>query len=162
MAKELQIREATIADIPRLIKLLHQVNMVHHDLRPDLFKPQTTKYDEAQLADMIATETQPIFVSEDGMVNGYVFCQIQETRDDRLLQDRRTLYIDDLCVDAQARGKHIGRQLLDYVRRFAEQQGCQSITLNVWTGNEAALTFYQKAGMQVLKTCMEMKLTTKG
>ena len=50
-AKELQIREATIADIPRLIELLHQVNMVHHDLRPDLFKPQTTKYDEVQLSD---------------------------------------------------------------------------------------------------------------
>ena len=35
------IRQATIADIPRIIDLLHQVDMVHHRLRPDLFKPHT-------------------------------------------------------------------------------------------------------------------------
>ena len=38
------IRKASVADIPRLMDLLHQVNMVHHHLRPELFKPNTTKY----------------------------------------------------------------------------------------------------------------------
>ena len=40
------IRKAEKRDIPSIIELLHQVNMVHHVLRPDLFKPNTTKYDE--------------------------------------------------------------------------------------------------------------------
>ena len=38
------IRRAEIKDIPGIIELLHQVDMVHHVLRPDLFKPNTTKY----------------------------------------------------------------------------------------------------------------------
>ena len=38
------IRKAKKRDIPTIIELLHQVNMVHHVLRPDLFKPNTTKY----------------------------------------------------------------------------------------------------------------------
>lgn len=88
------IRQASVADIPRLIDLLQQVDMVHHRLRPDLFKPNTTKYD-------------------DGEVLGYAFCQITEVKDDRLLQDRKTLYIDDLCVDETARGKHIGSALFE-------------------------------------------------
>lgn len=29
------IRQASVADIPRLIDLLHQVDMVQHRLRPD-------------------------------------------------------------------------------------------------------------------------------
>jgi len=152
------IRKATEEDIPRLMELLHQVNMVHHELRPDLFKPQTTKYDEAQLRQLLSDESTPVFVYEQMSVSGYVFVRIEQTKDDRLLQDRRTLYIDDLCVDIEARGRHIGRQLFDYVHRWAEQQGCQSITLNVWAGNNAAYKFYQNVGMHIRKTCMEMRL----
>lgn len=148
-----------MADIPRIIDLLHQVNMVHHRLRPDLFKPHTTKYSHNELAAIMQTETQPIFVFDDGKVSGYVFCQIQEVRDDQLLQDRKTLYIDDLCVDETARGKHIGRQLFDHVRDYARTIGCQSITLNVWEGNDAAMHFYQNLDMQVRKTCMELILS---
>ena len=43
------IRKANKKDIQRIIELLHQVNMVHHVIRPDLFKPNTTKYDEHEL-----------------------------------------------------------------------------------------------------------------
>ena len=152
------IRKATEEDIPRLMELLHQVNMVHHDLRQDLFKPHTTKYDEAELRHLLADDARPVFVYDQMSVLGYVFVRIEQTQDDRLMQDRKTLYIDDLCVDIQARGQHIGKQLFDYVRWWAERQGCQSITLNVWAGNESAFKFYQKAGMSIRKTCMEMKL----
>jgi len=155
----MQIRRATRADIPRIRELLHQVNMVHHELRPDLFKPHTTKYSDEQLADMMEKETQPIFVYDDGRVEGYAFCQIQEVRDDLLLEDRKTLYIDDLCVDERARGKQIGRRLFEHVRAYAQTIGCDAITLNVWEGNDAAMRFYQNNGMQVQKTCMELKLT---
>ena len=152
------IRKATEQDIPRLVELLHQVNRVHHELRPDLFKPNTTKYDDAQLRQLLADELAPVFVYEQQAVQGYVFVRIEQTKDDRLMQDRKTLYIDDLCVDITARGRHIGKQLFDYVHRWAEQQGCQSITLNVWTGNDAAIKFYRALGMAIRKTCMEMKL----
>lgn len=152
------IRKATTEDIPRLMELLHQVNMVHHQLRPDLFKPHTTKYDEAQLQQLIADESTPVFVYDQMAVLGYAFVRIEQNQGDRLLQDRRTLYIDDLCVDIAVRGQHIGTQLFDFVRHWAEQQGCQSITLNVWAGNEAALAFYRKAGMHIRKTCMELNL----
>ena len=54
------IRQASVADIPRIIDLLHQVDMVHHRLRPDLFKPDTTKYDEQELAMLLEDKTKPI------------------------------------------------------------------------------------------------------
>jgi len=152
----MQIRIATRADIPRMVELLHQVNMVHHRLRPELFKPHTTKYSDAELVATLENEAQPIFVADDGEVCGYAFCQIQEVHDDRLLQDRKTLYIDDLCVDETARGQHIGRQLFDHVRAYAQAVGCDAITLNVWEGNDAAMRFYRNNGMQVQKTCMEL------
>ena len=66
------IRRANEGDIKRIIELLHQVNMVHHVLRPDLFKPYTTKYSEQELASLLDDESKPIFVYDDGTVLGYL------------------------------------------------------------------------------------------
>jgi len=152
------IRKANKDDIQRIIELLHQVNMVHHVLRPDLFKPYTTKYNEQELEAMLNDENKPIFVYHDGTVLGYAFCQISEVRGDQLLEDIKSLYIDDICVDEQARGRHVGKALYEYVRDYATSIGCNHITLNVWEGNEPALHFYRNMGMQVQKTTMEVIL----
>ena len=153
------IRRAEIKDISGIISLLHQVNMVHHVLRPDLFKPYTTKYNEQELEALIGDDSKPIFVFEDGGVLGHAFCMITEVKGDKLLQDIKTLYIDDICVDENARGKHIGKALYEYVRDYAQSIGCNNITLNVWDGNDAALSFYRNMGMKVQKTTMEIVLS---
>ena len=158
MNNDTNIRKAAIADIPRIIDLLHQVNMVHHRLRPDLFKPNTTKYSEQELVTLLSDDSNPIFVYDDNGVQGYAFCQISEVQGDRLLCDRKTLYIDDICVDESARGKHIGSALFAFVRDYAKSTGCHNITLNVWAGNDAAMHFYQTMGMQPQKTGMEIIL----
>ena len=152
------IRRASKEDIHRIIELLHQVNMVHHKIRPDLFKPHTTKYSEHELEAMLDDDSKPIFVCDDGMVLGYAFCQISEVRNDQLLEDAKTLYIDDICVDENARGNHIGKALYEYVRNYAQSVGCHNITLNVWEGNEPALHFYENMGMHVQKQTMEILL----
>ena len=56
------IRKAEKRDIPSIIGLLHQVDMVHHVIRPDLFKPNTTKYDEQELESLLADDRKPVFV----------------------------------------------------------------------------------------------------
>ena len=152
------IRKAEKKDVGRIIELLHQVNMVHHVIRPDLFKPHTTKYDEQELAVLLSDSSKPIFVYDDGDVLGYAFCQLTEVSDDILLQDNKTLYIDDICVDETARGRHIGKALYEFVRDYARSAGCHNITLNVWEGNDAACRFYASMGMQVQKTTMELIL----
>ena len=105
------IRKAEKRDIPTIIELLHQVNMVHHLLRPDLFKPNTTKYDEQELEAMLKNDRKPIFVFDNDAVLGYAFCMVTEVKDDKLLQNIKTLYIDDICVDEKARGQHVGKAL---------------------------------------------------
>ena len=153
------IRRAEKKDIPGIISLLHQVNMVHHVLRPDLFKPHTTKYNEQELEALIGDDSKPIFVFEDGTILGHAFCMVTEVKEHKLLQDIKTLYIDDICVDENARGQHVGKALYEYVRDYAQSIGCNNITLNVWDGNDAALSFYRNMGMKVQKTTMEIVLS---
>ena len=152
------IRKASNKDIQRIIELLHQVNMVHHMIRPDLFKPHTTKYNEQELEAMFNDDSKPVFVYDDGEVLGYAFCQTTEVKDNLLLEDNKSLYIDDICVDEKARGKHVGKALYEYVRDYARSIGCHNITLNVWEGNNPAISFYKNMGMKVQKTTMEIIL----
>ena len=123
------IRKANKNDIGRIIELLHQVDMVHHEIRPDLFKPYTTKYNEQELEALLDNDSKPIFVYDDGEVLGHAFCQITDVKSHKLLQDAKTLYIDDICVDEKARGKHVGKALYEFVRDYAKSIGCYNMTL---------------------------------
>ena len=149
------IRKAEKKDIQGLIDLLYQVDAVHNGIRPDLFKGNTSKYTEQELEELINDDSKPIFVYDDGKILGHAFCQINEVKNHRLLQDAKTLYIDDICVDEHSRGRHIGKALYEYVYNYAKSIGCHNITLNVWEGNDSAYNFYKQMGMHIQKTGME-------
>ena len=49
----MKVRRAENKDIEKILDLLIQVDMVHHNGRPDIFKGPVTKYDAEQLEDII-------------------------------------------------------------------------------------------------------------
>ena len=157
---ELKVRRAEIRDIPRIMKLLVQVDMVHHNGRLDIFKGPATKYNEQELEEIINNEKTPVFVcvKEDDIPIGHAFCIHKQIKDDPVLTDIRTLYIDDICVDENARGSHAGKTLYEYVVSYAEQQGFYNITLNVWSCNPGAVKFYEAMGLVPQKIGMEKVL----
>lgn len=156
----MKIRLAVREDIPALLRLLEQVLRVHHAGRPDIFRPNTTKYSRQELTELLEQKSSPIFVAEEGEVLGYAFCQLQEISGHSLFQDRKSLYLDDLCVDEAHRGKGLGRALLEYVTDYAQKEGCHSVTLNVWALNPGAEKFYEACGFQPFKYAMERKLSS--
>ena len=58
------IRRASKNDIPALSELLRQVCDVQHQGRPDLFRPDGTKYTPDQLTELIEDDSRPIFVAD--------------------------------------------------------------------------------------------------
>ena len=150
------IRRAAPGDIPALMHLLEQVNLVHHLGRPDLFR-LGTKYGPGELEALLADPLRPVFVwEEDGQILGHAFCVIREpVPEDRLLVPVRTLYIDDVCVDAAARKRGIGRALCRHVLDYARSLGCHNVTLNVWDCNPEAERFYRNLGFKPQKICLE-------
>ena len=150
------IRFAKQKDIPKMIDLLSQVCLVHHNGRPDIFKVGT-KYNEDELNELLTDDNRPILVSvdNDDNVMGYCFCIFQQHINDSVMTDIKTLYIDDLCVDESLRGKHIGKELYEATVKFAKESGCYNLTLNVWSCNPTALRFYEKCGLVPQKIAME-------
>lgn len=150
------VRRAEARDIPAILDLLVQVDMVHHNGRPDLFKGPATKYGAEELERILADEETPVFVCEDeqGRVRGHGFCVMQHSGG-RLLEEHTTVYIDDICVDEAARGQGVGRVLYNHILAFAREKGAYNVTLNVWTCNPGAMAFYEKLGLTPYKVGME-------
>ena len=151
------IRRAETKDMEGVNKLLKQVLMIHHNGRPDIFKPDVKKYTDNELKEIFSDDEKPVFVAVDTDENviGYAFCMFLQQKNSNILTDIKTLYIDDLCVDEEKRGMHIGSKLYEYVIKYAKQSGCYNVTLNAWSCNESAIRFYEKCGMVPQKIGME-------
>ncbi len=156
----MKIRKAIEKDIPKISDLLSQVLEIHAQIRPDIFIPGTTKYTHDELAEMFKDDKKPIFVAvnEEDEVIGYAFCVLKEQPFSNNMIPFQSMYIDDLCVDKNARGMHIGQALFEYVKQEARERGCYEITLNVWEGNDSAKYFYEKMWLTPQKTQMEYTL----
>ena len=150
------IRKAEYKDVPRIIELLKDINLIHHLGRPDIFKIGT-KYTEDDLKKIIDDNKDIIFVytSSSDLVLGYCFTQVHQAINDNLLTDIKTLYIDDLCVEKTTRGLGIGKKLYEFVKNYAKQNGFYNLTLNVWECNPKARGFYDALGLKPMKTYLE-------
>ena len=155
----IEISRATKKDIPEILRLLRQVLEVHHTGRPDIFKTGATKYTDSELSALLCDEEKPVLVAKNGTrMLGYAFCVIKVAKEDNILNDMKTLYIDDLCVDECERGGGVGRALYEYVKSYAKEIGCYNLTLNVWECNTGAKRFYEAMGLIPRNTLMETVL----
>ena len=155
----IEISRAARTDADEILKLLSQVLQIHHNGRPDIFKTGATKYTRDELIEIISDDEKPVFVAKSGIrMLGYAFCIIKVTESDNILNDMKTLYIDDLCVDENERGSGVGRALYEHAKAYAKELGCYNLTLNVWECNEGAKSFYEAMGLIPRNTLMETVL----
>lgn len=155
----LTVRRALPHDGDTVSSLLYQVAAIHHEGRPDIFKPASKKYTQSEFEELICMKDFAILVAEDEnkKVHGYAFCKIKcfETS---VVQPYKSLYIDDICVDKDSRGMHVGTVLFEAVKDLAKELDCDNIELNVWEFNESAMKFYEKMGMTTQRRFMEFNL----
>lgn len=152
------IRKAEPHDLEAVGNLLRQVLKLHHERRPDLFNEVGRKYTDEELLAIFANSETPVFVyDKDGAVLGYIFCELRH-KSSGSLRTLDTLFIDDLCVNEEFRGQHIGKALFEYAKEYAREKGCYNVTLHVWECNPGAKAFYESLGMAPQYISMEMIL----
>ena len=103
----MNIRLAEEKDIDSVIKLLTQVLNIHAKIRPDIFIGGTTKYTKEELMEIFNDANRPVYVAvdENDSVIGYAFCIKKKQPFSTNMVPFDSLFIDDLCVDQNIRGK---------------------------------------------------------
>ena len=69
------------------------------------------------------------------------------------------LYLEDLFVVPEWRGKGVGKQLLAHVAAIAESRNCGRMEWSVLDWNESAIAFYRRMGAHVLDEWRICRLT---
>lgn len=156
----MKIRLAQEKDVAKILELLVEIARFHYVARPDTFRELSSKYDEKAVSAMLKDSEKPIFVAVDDQdeVAGYAMCQLKENREHPVLKPYKLLYLDDLCVDEKARQAGVGGELMEYVKRFARQENCSRVELNVWEFPGSAREFYQHHGFKTQRREMEFWL----
>lgn len=152
------IRKAVDKDAKEIVSLLKEVLEIHASIRPDLFKSGTCKYKEVDILNKLKDINTPIFVAEENSeFLGYLLCEIIEINESNR-NKMKVMYIDDIAIKKEHRGKHIGEALFNFIKEEAKCLNCYEITLRIYEGNDAAMSFYKKMGMKVQSSYLEYLL----
>lgn len=142
MTDTVRIRSATPADVPLILglirelaeyeRLLHQVTASEADLRNSLFGAKPA--------------AECVIAEQDGRPAGFaLFFHNFST-----FLGKPGLYLEDLYVKPELRGKGIGRRLLSHLARLTLERGCGRFEWAVLDWNEPAIRFYERLGAQML------------
>jgi GNAT superfamily N-acetyltransferase len=72
---------------------------------------------------------------------------------------RPGLYLEDLFVVPEWRGRGIGKRLLVHLAELAVERGCGRMEWNVLDWNEPAIRFYERMGARIMKEWKLCRLT---
>ena len=136
----LTIRPATPADVPLILslirglaefeKLLHEVEATEGKLQSTLFPTEGAPSAECRLA----------FV--DAAPAGFAIYFMNYST----FLAQAGLYLEDLFVKAEYRGRGIGKALLVDLAKLANRRGCGRMEWTVLDWNQRAIAFYESLG----------------
>jgi diamine N-acetyltransferase len=142
--EKVKLRLAKPDDYVSLCQLFDEVDSLHRDQLPAIFqKPAGPVRDKDYLLGLITDSNVLLLVAEyDGKLVGLAHVFVKETPEIPVFVHRRYAIIDSIVVSKQAQRQGIGSLLAEKVHAWAKAEGAQSIELNVYDFNRAAIDFY--------------------
>jgi len=136
----LNIRPAIIDDCPlvlRFIRELADYEQLLHEVIADVPTLEQSLFGDTQHAEVVIAESQDIPVGFALFFHNY-----------STFLARPGLYLEDLYIQPEMRGKGFGRQLLSYLAALALKRNCGRLEWWVLDWNQPAKDFYQSVGAE--------------
>lgn len=154
MDAEFKIRTATSADVPTILRLIRELAEYER-------APNDAVATEPQLREVLFGEkpAAEVLLAEEGSdaVGFAVYFFNFST-----WLGRPGLYLEDLFVRPELRGKGYGRALLVRLAQIALERGCGRMEWAVLNWNEPAIGFYKKLGARPMEEWTVFRLQRDG
>ena len=153
----MDIRFAREDELSKINDLRKQVNDLHVEGKPEVFKPGFCEELQNYVYAIWEDPEQDIIVADkDGEICGFAILHHFYKPENPFMYVRDFLDIDEFCVDKNHRREGIATALVDFIKNYAKEKGYHRIELNMWEFNEGALAFYEAAGFETFRRYMEM------
>lgn len=153
------VRFAKEKDLNRINELRKQVNDIHVEGRPDVFKAGFGNEIRDFAKVILESENSDIIVAErDGMVCGMA-CVDYVNRPETVYGNARSFYhVQEIAVDVEFRRQGVAKELLEFMVVDAKKRKLNKIELDVWEFNDSAIEFYQAVGFSQTRRWMEYEV----
>jgi len=152
--RAVQIRDATVSDVPVILQLIR-------DLATYERAPNDVVATEAGLREVLfgaAPSAKVVLIFEGKEAVGFAVYFFNFST----WLGRPGLYLEDLFVKPETRGRAYGRALLIHLAKIARDHGCGRMEWAVLDWNEPAIQFYRKLGATPLEDWTVFRLTHDG
>ena len=157
---EVIVRLPRLQDYERVSKIMDQVQQLHVEWRPDVYKPASPLITMDMFEAILKDENW--YVAEaDGVVVGVLELMKRHVESPaQVMKD--VLFISTMAVDEKYRGKGIGHLFFEKVKRLKQEKGYDTIELQVNAQNRLAYEMYRKYGFTEKSINMELKESALG
>lgn len=160
---DVKIRQAVPDDYNDLLPLFDQIDSLHRENLPEIFKkPEGSPRGKQYYLDLLSQEDLSFIIAEENdRLIGFAHIVIRDTPSIEVLVQRRYAVIDSTVVDIEHQGKGVGRELMEAAQNWASSRGAESVELNVYEFNKGAIAFYKGLGYEVLRMIMRKPITNE-
>lgn len=153
------IRFAKENELVRVNELRKQVNDLHVEGEPDVFKEGFNDELRDHVYDIWNDSEQEIVVADsDGTICGFAVLHHIVKQATPFMYERDFMDVDEFCVDKEYRRQGVASEIITFIRKYAKERGFNRIELNMWEFNQDALAFYEAVGFKTYRRYLEMKV----
>ena len=142
------VRPAGPEDFEAVAALNREVQQLHANRHPELFKPPSDQTLPRPLfEEWLAQPDELVLVAVDGTrVEGYAQANVVAPDETPYRVARRVLYVNQICVARAATRRGHGRRLIEAAAEHARGLGISRLELDTWAFNAQARCFFEAEG----------------
>lgn len=153
----MEIRFAREDELDRVNELRKQVNDLHVEGKPDVFKAGFNDELYNHIYDIWNDPEQEIVVADaDGIICGFAVVHHIYKAENPFMFERDFIDVDEFCVDERFRRQGIATEIITFIKDYTKEKEFKRIELNMWEFNQGALEFYEAVGFNTYRRYMEL------
>lgn len=146
---ETVIRRALHSDLPRIVELFTQVDDLHREALPWLFRKLDEPRTREMLERFVVGSDCATFVAgtSDGQpISGVLVVTVRDVMKAPIVRPARVAEIENLVVDSAARRQGIGKSLVHAALAWSREVRAERTELGVYDFNDGARQFWESMG----------------
>ncbi|MGN0563895.1 MAG: GNAT family N-acetyltransferase [Candidatus Heritagella sp.] len=156
---DIPVRFAQYEDLPAVNEIRRQVNTVHCQGRPDIFRPGFCEEMQNLLYEWFSSDQSDVIVAlVEDKICGFAIVEYRTKPLSPYSLERHYYEVVEFGVDEEHRRKGIATALVAFMKKDVVKKGFPRMELDMWEFNEGALKFYENAGFQTYRRYMELPL----